>query len=202
MSIRPIRFALSSWVALSLLACTEPPQPPRPAAESHVILVIVDTLRADHLPIYGYPRPTAPHLQALAERGWVFDRALAQSGWTLPATGSILSGQLPTEHGAVRDGVDVARFGKFEPSTQTAAEAFAAAGFRTAAVVNNVFFAPEFGFNRGFETYDYQGPTPLAHRSAVETVDAGLQRAWDRLSPTRRGLALKMLRILAAEPED
>ncbi len=137
--------------------------------------MIIDTLRADHLPSYGYSRQTAPYLQALGARGWVFDRAFAQSGWTLPATGSILSGLLPTEHGGVRDGNDMRRFGRFDPPSPTAAEAFTTMGYRTGAVVNNTFLAPDFGFNRGFASYDYRGADSMQHRSAVDTAAAGLQ---------------------------
>ncbi len=168
---------LLTAIVVAQVSCTKGPGRAKvDASAPHVILLIIDTLRADHLPTYGYSRPTAPHLEALGERGWVFDQALAQSGWTLPATGSILSGLLPTEHGAVRDGADMRRFGRFDPPTPTVAEAFSAAGYRTGAVVNNTFLAPDFGFQRGFDSYDYRGASDLEHRTAMETVDAGL--AW------------------------
>ncbi len=174
---------LLTAIVVVQVSCTDGPARVKvDAAAPHVILVIIDTLRADHLPTYGYSRPTAPHLEALGERGWVFDQALAQSGWTLPATGSILSGLLPSEHGAVRDGTDMRRFGRFEPSTPTVAEAFSAAGYRTGAVVNNTFLAPDFGFQRGFDSYDYRGASDMEHRTAIETVDAGL--AWLDADPS------------------
>ena len=60
-----------------------------------IVLIIVDAMRADHLGIYGYERPTSPHIDMWAERGVVFDRAYATSPWTLPSFGSILTGHLP-----------------------------------------------------------------------------------------------------------
>ena len=172
-----------SCLASALLSCSETETGSlEPRSRPHVVLLIIDTLRADHLPTYGYARSTAPNIDALAKRAWVFDRALAQSGWTLPATGSILSGLLPTEHGAVRDGRDMRRFGRFDPATPTIAETFSAAGYRTGAVVNNTFLAPDFGFNRGFDHYDYEGATSMQHRSALATVEAGL--TWLDSSPT------------------
>jgi arylsulfatase A-like enzyme len=164
---------------------------PAGTVRPHLVLVIIDTLRADHLPTYGYARATAPHIQALGERGWVFEQALAQSGWTLPAMGSILSGRLPSEHGAVRDGNDMRRFGRFAPQTPSTAEVLAAAGYRTGAVVNNTFLAPDFGFQRGFDHYDYQGASAMQHRAAVATADAGL--AWLDTAATPAFLVLHFM---------
>src|SRR5215470_3296452 len=65
-----------------------------------VILIVVDTLRADHLGTYGATRFTSPELDAYARRGAVFEHAYAPSPWTLPTFGSIFTGLLPSQHGA------------------------------------------------------------------------------------------------------
>jgi choline-sulfatase len=156
---------------LLLLACRgAAPPPPTP----DVVLVVVDTLRADHLSLYGHDLATSPTLDALASESTVFERALSHAGWTLPAMASILTGRLPSEHMATRDPQDVLRFNRLDEQTPTLASLLAAEGYRTAAWVNNTYMAPEFGLNRGFEHYDYEGSGGLEGRSAEATVQAAL----------------------------
>ena len=76
----------------------------RPAPPGPVILISIDTLRADHLSVYGYTKGRTPNIDALARDGAVFDRAYAHAPQTLPSHTSILTGQLPFEHG-VRDNI-------------------------------------------------------------------------------------------------
>src|SRR4030043_1537017 len=73
----------------------------KPSPRPNVVLVVIDTLRADRLPFYGYPKDTAPFLSKLAARGVVFDKAFAASSWTAPATASIFTGLYPFQHGVV-----------------------------------------------------------------------------------------------------
>lgn len=163
------------WLgALALVVgCTgSRPAPSRP----DLVLVVVDTLRADHLGCYGHDRPTSPNIDRIAAQGLLFTRAHAQSGWTLPSFASLFSGQLPHQHRVGRAADDPTRFGALASETTTLAEALTAAGYATGAVVNNTFLSPELGLQQGFESYDWQGATVDAHRSAEETVDAGL--AW------------------------
>lgn len=131
-----------------------------------VILVLLDTLRADHLGCYGYQAPTSPRLDALAETGVRFERVLAQAPWTLPATMSILTSRTPTAHGMI----SAERI--LDPSIETLASRFAAAGYRTAAITEGGMVDAQFGFDRGFELYlgDILG------RSARETFEAA--REW------------------------
>ena len=65
----------------------------------HIILITVDTLRADHVGVYGYPRATTPFIDALAESGYLFERAYSQSSTTSPAHASIFTGLYPRQHG-------------------------------------------------------------------------------------------------------
>jgi len=90
--------ALGALLALSLLATGCDALRERP----DVLLVILDTVRADHLSSYGYARPTTPHLDRLAAEGERYEDAWAQSPWTLPSIATILTGQPPHVHGAGR----------------------------------------------------------------------------------------------------
>ena len=96
------RSALGAALALASLACT-PGERSRPATPPNVVLVTIDTLRADHLGCYGYDRDTSPNLDRLAADGVRFANAVSVSSWTLPAHASILTGLYPAEHGVVTD---------------------------------------------------------------------------------------------------
>lgn len=125
----------------------------------NVILVVVDTLRADHMGLYGYTRPTTPELDRWAEQGLIFDNALATSSWTLPTFGSVLTGLWPDQHGAgsrLREGSKKWRRGPLSPAVQTLPEILQQHGFTTGAIVNNAFLREHFGAARGFEFYDYR----------------------------------------------
>lgn len=133
-------------LAAVLAACTaeEPAwQPP------DVVLISIDTLRADHLPTYGHERDTAPRIAALARQAVVFDRAYAHAPHTLPSHASLLTGTYPGRHGVLHRGDSLADGGV------TWAELMAAQGYATGAVVNAYFLAPEFRLDRGFAHYDY-----------------------------------------------
>ncbi len=163
----PIRTILWSLGLAMLLGCS----PPTP---DNVVLIVVDTLRADHLGFYGYDRPTSPRLDDWARRGVVFDNALATSPWTLPTFGSILTGLIPSEHGAGERTRESGKRWKRAPlreSVFTLPEALSSQGWQTAAVVSNPFLREHFGLSRGFDRYDYN------HRSrkADEVIDTALQ---------------------------
>jgi len=158
-------------LVLLVPACGEPPSPP-----GNVLLVIIDTARADHLSAFGYVRHTTPNLDRLAAEGQRFDEAWSQSPWTLPSVATILTGQPPHVHGAtrgargihpIRDGVD------------PLAQRLRAVGYATAAFINVLWCAPEVSrLDRGFDMYDYRetDESNLGHRDAAETTDAAL--AW------------------------
>jgi len=147
-----------------------------------IVLVILDTVRADHLGVYGYARDTSPHLDRLAAEGERFEEAYSQAPWTLPAVATILTGQPPHVHGASRGqrGLHPIR-----PETPTLAERLRGSGYRTAAIVNVVFCSSESGLDRGFERFDYQGSdaTNVGTRNAEATTDAAL----DWLRGLKRG---------------
>ena len=131
----------------------------------------IDTLRADALGFAGNEAAETPWLDGLAEDGWVFERAHAHSVMTLPSHANLLTGRLPYEHG-VRDNAGFV----LPESVPTAAEAFSAAGFRTAAFVAAFPLDARYGLDRGFEVYDDSYPEgstrgfAVAERSGAEVV--------------------------------
>jgi arylsulfatase A-like enzyme len=142
-----------------------------------VLLVVVDTLRADHLGCYGYPRPTSPNLDRLAAEGARFETAVAASSSTGPSVASILTGRYPRFHGfgyANRGAV-------LGPEEALLAPLFREAGWRTAAVISNPVLSHRFGFGRGFEHYDYTMHQRELVRSSPERLAApttGAALAW------------------------
>ena len=124
-----------------------------PCADCNVVLISLDTLRADHVGAYGYSRPTTPNIDALAARSIVFEQAVSQSAWTRPAHASMLTGLYPAEHGIV----SIARGLALAPSVPTLATALAAHGYATAAFTGGGNMSAHFGFDSGFEIYRSPG---------------------------------------------
>ena len=117
-------------------------------SRASVVLITIDTLRADHLGCYGYSRPTSPHIDRLARQGILFEKASTSLPRTTQSIASILSGRYPKSHGAR---------GLFSSVSQTnvmLAEILKDAGYATAAFVSNVFLQPGQGFEQGFDRYD------------------------------------------------
>jgi len=160
------------WVAAALAlagACAAPP-----AQAPAVVLIVLDTTRADHLSCYGYERETTPQFDRLAAEGQRFEQAFAQAPWTLPAVASILTGQPPYVHGA---GIAGDTLLPVRDDVATLAERVSALGFRTAAFVNVIFWGPGSKLDRGFEVYDYRpsNSSNTGSRDAAATTDAALR---------------------------
>lgn len=123
-----------------------------PAASANapnVLVIVVDTLRADHLSTYGYSRPTSPHLTQLADQGTLFEDAIAPSSWTLPVHASLLTGLYPHAHHVDNDG---ALLGWDYP---VLGDELMARGYRTAAFsANTLLFCRRRGFGRGFIRFE------------------------------------------------
>ncbi len=115
----------------------------------NVVLVTVDTLRADALGCYGYPRPTSPFLDSLAAAGSRFDDPVSPAAWTKPSTATILTGLYPSRHGALYHGSSL----MVPDGGKTLAESFQAAGFVTAGFVSNPNVKKIFAFDRGFDEF-------------------------------------------------
>lgn len=120
------------------------------AAEPNVVLVVMDTLRADRTSAHGYARATTPALESLAARGTLFEQAFATSSWTWPSTASLLTGREPAAHGVVSDAECW-----LADELETLPEVLQARGFTTAAFACNPLVAPSRNFDAGFETFEH-----------------------------------------------
>jgi arylsulfatase A-like enzyme/Tfp pilus assembly protein PilF len=127
-----------------LLSCVRS----RPAIRN-VLLISIDTLRADHLSAYGFPRPTTPNIDAVAREGVLFKNVHTPVPMTLPAHVSMLTGTLPPTHG-LRDNLQ----NRLPEGSQTLAEMLKARGFTTGAIVSTFVLDRRFGTSQGFDTYD------------------------------------------------
>ena len=159
--------------ALFAAACTPapplPPTPTAPAPAQSVLLITIDTLRADHVGAYGATTAHTPTLDTLARDGARFDKAWATAPITLTSHASLLSGRYPPGHRARHNGMAL------DPSVPTLATVLKAAGFQTAAFVSAFPLDRRFGLQRGFDVYDDQLPRtsagrPLNERSGADTA--------------------------------
>jgi choline-sulfatase len=169
-----VRAALVAAMAvLAPGSCRQPPRQPLP----NVLLVTIDTLRADHCSAYGYGRPTTPTLERLARRGVLFETAYAPIATTTPSHATMLTGRLPREHGLIRNGQAL-------PTGQpTLTDILRLAGYRTAAFVSSFALDHRFGLARGFETYDDDfGPAapPRSEPWEGHRLDGAFDRTADR----------------------
>jgi arylsulfatase A-like enzyme len=151
--------------AAGLTACGGSPSGPRP----DIVLVVVDTLRADHLGCYGDPEARTPVIDALAARSAQF-RCVAQAPWTTPAVATILSGEYPSGHGASRARTAVAE------SVPLVQEALRDEGWATGGVVSHGLLGRRFGFDRGLDWFD-ASPAGGHNIASSDTVTA-LAAAW------------------------
>ena len=181
---RKLRFAfvtVAAFIATSALACRNAEKPPRdsaPATRPDIVLITVDTLRADRV-----GRGLTPAIDGLAARGVRFTNARATAPLTLPSHVSIMTGLLPPAHGVRENGV------VFRPRQPTLARAFRDAGYRTAAFVGAYVLDARFGVADGFEQYDDRVPRDPdaaerleAERRGSEVVDAAL--GWLQAAPS------------------
>jgi len=140
-----------------------------------VVFAVMDTVRADHLSVYGYPRPTTPALEALAETATLYTRAQAVAPWTLPSHASMFTGLYPFEHGAHTRGTpdEVEPAGALAESHATLAEELRDRGFRTGAfVANRAYLARRYGIHQGFDTYRVERlPAARITERALDWID-------------------------------
>lgn len=138
-------------------------------AEQHpnIILITIDTLRADHLGCYGYKQNTSPNIDQLASKGMIFRNAFATAPITLPSHASILTGLYPAHHG-FRDNAFFQT-----PSIWHLPEALKNAGYKTAAFVSGAPLLSKYGLNHGFDLY--QDQFEGTERKATATADLALK---------------------------
>ncbi len=132
-----------------------PGRSPKPVLPD-VVVISIDTLRADRCSLYGSPRTTTPFLQELAKRAVVFETAYPTSSWTPPSMASLFTGLPPRAHGVVKGTIrDGKAFNQelLDNGFTTFAEAFLAAGYQTVGISSNAHLAKRTGFAQGFETF-------------------------------------------------
>jgi arylsulfatase A-like enzyme len=189
--LRVLRYARLATLLLGLAACA-----PQGSGSPDVLLVVMDTVRADRLSLYGHDRPTSPYLERLAASGVVFDDCTTAGVWTWPSHASLFTGEPPTVHGAhfavgePQEGawpLDEAVATRMRESLPTLAEHFAAAGYETVSVAANELLTPELGLVRGFhEAYQIPGD-----RDVVE-------RAWEVLARPRERPLFLFINLMTA----
>ncbi len=123
-----------------------------PAGAPPIVLIVVDTLRADGLSSYGGTRTATPNIDALAAAGLRCPAAFAQASWTRPSIATIFTSLYPSSHGAVGKGDVLA------DSVTTVAEALRTHGYRTVGLANNANVTEAFNFQQGIDTYVYLAP--------------------------------------------
>lgn len=131
---------------------------PEPAGKPNVILIVIDSLRADHVGAYGYSRPTTPRVDAFAHDAVLFRQAIAQGTFTKTSMASLLTSKLPYQHGVYRM-MQAEQWKRSMSDTlasreTTLAEILQLHGFLTEAWVRSTHLRPQWGFSQGFVTYD------------------------------------------------
>jgi arylsulfatase A-like enzyme len=146
-SDRRLRARLCALLVAGLVSACGGGDSQEATATRNLLLVSIDTLRADRLGAYGYDRDTSPALDALAARGVRFETVIAESSWTLPSHVSLFTGLPPALHGATHETAALPEGLPVLP------EILRQHGFRTMAFTGGGYLAPRFGFSRGFDLY-------------------------------------------------
>ena len=135
----------------------------------NVLLIGIDTLRADHLGTYGYPRPTSPHIDSLAAEGLRFAQVIAPAPWTLPSFTSLLTSLYPSRHGAGRGGRG--GYTHAHPDTLLLSEILYSEGYRTAGMTGSYIVSSRYGLEQGYETYRHPYKAAGFESSPVDTPE-------------------------------
>lgn len=148
-------------------------------SDLNVLVLSIDTLRADHLSLYGYPLDTSPNIERRArESGVVFSNVVAPAGWTLPSHVSMFSGLT-----ALRHGVNYAT--PAPPEIPLLADSFREAGYETAAFVGGGYLSPQFGLSRGFDRFRVRRSDDNAIRDSRRELTVGVEQFGDWLTQAR-----------------
>jgi len=161
-----------SVLVLLLLGCGEDPvepaqalAPPDSSRPLGAVVILLDTLRSDHLSSYGYERPTSPAIDELARRGALFETVASYSTWTLPGTVAVLAGDYPPRV-----------FDEKLRMQRSLVEAFSKGGYRTAAFVEGGYVSRRWGMDRGFDEFSEERESGSAATTVAATFNAA--RRW------------------------
>lgn len=185
-----VRVAGAAALTVVIAACSvpewadSPGQAVRPGADPpNIVFVVLDALRADRVGVYGHEGGLSPELDAIAAKGVVVERAVAQAPWTQPSVASMFTSLYPGVHGVVDYATaynsfseDAVKVRVFDGSLVTLPEMLQSAGYETAAFVANPFLLADFGFAQGFDHFDASfamttTPGDLVNEAALEWLD-------------------------------
>jgi len=154
-------------------------------AGTNVLFVVLDTVRKDHLSVYGYDEPTTPALERVAEEAAVFDHAVAPAPWTLPVHASLFTGLYPSEHEATQED-------PYLDGVTTLAESLSAAGYDTACYSSNAWITPYTNLTAGFDDHDN-----FFQIMPSEFLSGPLARIWQTMNDndTLRGVADRLVQL-------
>ncbi|MFH1998675.1 MAG: sulfatase, partial [Planctomycetota bacterium] len=157
------------------------------ASPPNLLLIVLDTLRADHLGCYGYDRAVSPEIDAFSKKATLYLRAMASSPWTVPTHASLFTGLYPFEHGVhtyIKEDSDPEKIPEtpvhgmdliypLQKDRITLAEVFKKEGYRTGAIIaNSGYLSPPFQLDQGFDSYDVEPiRSPAINRKAFEWLD-------------------------------
>jgi arylsulfatase A-like enzyme len=154
--MKPISRLFAMACLMSWCGCAGNPEPPRP----NVVIITVDTLRADRMPFYGSPQNTAPFLDEFARRSLVFENAWTPTSWTLPSAVSVITSVHPFQHGVnsyagleLEPDEEPIPINVIPEDIETLAETLQQAGYRTYGIASNILVGSEIDFDRGFDRF-------------------------------------------------
>jgi arylsulfatase A-like enzyme len=154
-------------LALALAGCT-------PRTAETVVVVVVDTLRQDGLGVYGYERPTSPHLDRFAEEALIYANAYSQAPWTTPSVSCLLTGRYPSELGISRTPHGLGE------SPRLLSEILRDEGWWTGAVVSHYFLSRQWKLDQGFSEFDESNVKGHAVVTGHEVTDRALEMLRER----------------------
>jgi arylsulfatase A-like enzyme len=154
-------------------------------AGPNVLFVVLDTVRKDHLTVYGHDRPTTPALESFADEAHVYEEAVAPAPWTLPVHASMFTGRYPSDHGATQEDPYLA-------GATTLAESLSAAGYATSCFSSNAWITPYTRLTAGFDAQDN-----FFKVMPGDLLSGPLAAAWQRIndSDRLRGVADRLVEL-------
>ncbi len=174
--MRAIHHLLGAGLLLAVVACNLETRDD-PQATNGVLLIVVDTLRRDHLGAYGYERDTSPNLDELAARSTLYRSAYSHAPWTTPAIAALMTSRHPEALG-IRD-----RQSRLAEEFVSLPEVLQEAGWTTGAIVSHSFCSSRWGFAQGFDSFDesnIKGPFATTSQDvselAIDWIDAHHER--------------------------
>ncbi len=167
-------YLLFALFIISFTGCDKSkPVPQHP----NVILMVLDTLRADHLGVYGYGRDTSPELDTFARENKYFEYAVTAAPWTPASLATMFTGLEPISHGMMppNDRSEAKEnSARLHPNFDTIAELFGAHGYNTVGVTPNPWITKSFGYDQGFKAYHFllRAPADVITSNAIEALDS------------------------------